>query len=323
MNHFGDLRDGRAVERHCIGSATISAEILTYGACWRGLWRIGDPGNWLSAHERIDQIEEDPGYRGFVVGRVAGRLPEACDFGELGPARLAAQTPGVILHGGAQGSARRIWQVLEASDRHILLMDRLDHLHMGFPGAVEITAEYRAVGDTLSITLNALALSDTVVNFAPHPYFLLGPNLGEHSLVMNADKVQPTNSLQLPDGPLTDIPADHDFRTSRAIRDVEIDHKFVGQEPFQAEVSHPSGRRVRITSDAVAAQVFIGRNLAAAPGQADQGLALEPQIGAPDANGVASNFVLLREGQSFVTSTKVELRSTSVSTSASPAVGPM
>ena len=147
------------------------------------------------------------GRDGITVGRYANRIADAkltLFFGEF---ELDANENGNTLHGGAEGFDKKEWTVTERDREHVGLELISEDGDQGFPGTLNVRAEYRIDGSALKITYNAVSDAPTVVNLTNHLYFNLnggGPS-GDHMLKINSDKVLEVDGQLIPTGRLLDV----------------------------------------------------------------------------------------------------------------------
>jgi aldose 1-epimerase len=78
------------------------------------------------------------------------------------------------LHGGAIGFGKRVWRVLDITERdapRVILGYHSPDGEEGYPGNVEATVELIVKPDALSIILSARTDAATPINLTYHPYF--------------------------------------------------------------------------------------------------------------------------------------------------------
>jgi aldose 1-epimerase len=147
MRSFGLLDDGRSVEAITLGDASgLQLEVLTYGAI---LHRLSYPVRGLRRDlilhfDRIEHYVRDRAYVGSLVGRFGNRIAGG-RFDLDGRTHQVTTNEGANhLHGGALGFGKRVWRVLDVSERH----DRRVLLELKSPDGEEGYPGRRAHGET-------------------------------------------------------------------------------------------------------------------------------------------------------------------------------
>ncbi|MDR1767444.1 MAG: galactose mutarotase [Propionibacteriaceae bacterium] len=305
-------------------NADFRVELSPFGATLHRLIMLHGPGNILVS--RPDPFQTVKGYLGASVGRYANRI-DAGAF-ELDGVRhqLDANEPPNTLHGGAGGFSERVWEVRAHTDTAAVMALTSDDGDQGFPGRLEVEAEFSLLDDGLQVVYRAQTDAPTVVNLTCHPYFNLRGGRGtvsEYVLRMPAGHYTPLRPDGIPTGVVADVTGTAmDFRSPRMIGTARseaiaqgiaqsggYDHNFVidGMGLRQhLEMLCPDGPRLRVFSDAPAVQLYDGAHFdgtligaADLPVPERGGIAIEPQ-NYPDAPNHA-NFPssVLRPGQSY------------------------
>jgi aldose 1-epimerase len=315
ISPFGTLQNGATVDCIRLERDGMVAHVLTYGAVLQSLMLAGQRSSVVLGFSDIASYESSTGYLGAIVGRCANRI---CD----GQFEISGQSYQVdqnslnqhTLHGGADGTDRQIWTILDHSADRVSLQVTLPDGHMGFPGNLQVTATYRILPQgVLDLQMSAQSDAVTICNLAPHHYFNLagGGTIYDHSFQINADHYLPVDDDLIPTGEVRAVQnTPFDFRTKRPIGDFYYDHNFCVTEPSGtlAEIcTLQAGRTsMRILSTERGLQVYSGSGLdeAMIGGYPQKfirgaGLALEPQNW-PDAINHA-NFPdpLLRPDQTY------------------------
>ena len=176
---FGTLEDGRRVEAIRLGAAEgLQVEVLTYGAILRRLsYPVrGVRRDLILNFDRLEHYERDRAYVGSLVGRFGNRIGGS-RFELDGKSHQVTANEGVNhLHGGALGFGKRVWRVLDVTERdapRVILGYRSPDGEEGYPGNVEATAELVEKPDSLAIILSARSDAATPINLTYHPYFNL------------------------------------------------------------------------------------------------------------------------------------------------------
>ena len=75
--HFGRMADGREISLYTIDNGTVSASFTDLGAVWVSMMvpdRNGELADVLLGYDDVRSYEENDGYLGAFVGRVANRI---------------------------------------------------------------------------------------------------------------------------------------------------------------------------------------------------------------------------------------------------------
>jgi aldose 1-epimerase len=227
---FDHLPDGRPVHRIALRDGRLSAQILTYGAIVQDLRLEGVPFPLVLGAERIAPYLGPLRYFGGMVGRYANRIG-AGRFALNGETiRLSRNQDGKhSLHGGACGSADRLWTIGARKPEIVDLTLTLADGEMGFPGTMEVCVTVSLAQDRLCFDITARSDRDTVCNFAHHGYFILDTSgsIAHHRLELVADSVLAIDADLIPTGEIVPVAkAGLDFRAARSLRDMALDHNF-------------------------------------------------------------------------------------------------
>jgi len=195
-------------------------------------------------------------YLGASVGRYANRIAngQLLHNGEI--IRLEINSPPHQLHGGPEGFDKRRWRILSQDEQHVLYgLDSPDG-DQGFPGALQVTAQYQLTEDnTLRIVYQATVDKPCPVNLTNHAYFNLDSEPGDirsHHLQIHADSYLPVDSTGVPPAGLRSVEGtSFDFRTAKSIaRDFlsdtcqqavkGYDHAFLLQA--KGDLNHPAAK---------------------------------------------------------------------------------
>jgi len=274
-----------------IGRGDLRARILFTGASLQDL-RLAPFANplVLSLPDAAYCGAQRSFYAGAVVGRVAGRIGQACAPFGAGQLALDTNEGAHHLHGGAHGFAHRDWHVSAHSAHSVTLTLRSPAGEGGYPGTMDVTAIYTVLPDAvLSLRLVARSDADTVLNLCHHPYFNLNgaPQIDGHTLECPAQTYLPADAAALPTGEVAAVAGtEFDFRTQRAIGSSAFDNSLClhtapcGPLAFAARLgAGPDAPVMEIWTTQPALHIYDGAGIGHAPRAA---LALEAQ-GWPDA----------------------------------------
>jgi aldose 1-epimerase len=258
--------------------AGLEATILDWGAT---LARLRAPDRSGRLGDVVLGFEDTRAYRGphpsvgGVVGRFANRIAGARFALDGHEYRLVANDGPHCLHGGATGFDRVFWEVVAASDAAVALRLASPDGDQGFPGALDVRAEYRLVGSTLSLGVRAETTAATVVSLASHAYWNLEDGGGcavlDHRVQIAAERYAPVGADGIPTGALEPVAGTPlDFRTPRALGERiaavvpsrgGYDHAFALDAPGGAAarlVAPRSGRALTVRTTLPSLQLYTG-----------------------------------------------------------------
>jgi aldose 1-epimerase len=304
MNRFfGYLPDGAPTHLFTLESRTgLRAEILDYGGILRSLSFPGRHGRTLLVlgFENIDAYVGDTAYVGVIAGRYANRIAGA-QFNLDGKRwELSANEGPNHLHGGRLGLGKRVWRILDCEDRPRLRLRLGYHSpdgEEGYPGNLDISAEYTLSEDELTVAFEATCDAATPVNLTYHPYFNLAGDpaapLDEQLLTVPADRFLAISDSFIPTGEIATVNnTPFDFRGGRTLATSAdencmqlvyaggYDHCLLlaSDARFSAELySELSGIRMQVSSDMPAIQVYGAHWLTTQHPTLGRGICLEPQ----------------------------------------------
>ncbi len=242
-------------------SAGLEAVVSTLGASViriRARDGVGEPRDLaLGFASAADQAAYERDYVGSTVGRVANRIRGARFSLDGALHRLSANDGENCLHGGSDGFSSQQWAVVKRSSTAVALELESPDGDMGFPGALQVAAEYTVRDTDLRVDYTATTTAPTVVNLANHVYWNLGgrgTSVAEHELRLAADRFVALDAEQLPTGETRDVGGTpFDFRAIRPIGDpLDVadeqirkgrgyDHSFV--------LSSTEGDRLRVAAE--------------------------------------------------------------------------
>ena len=306
---FGSTPDGRRTRRFTLRSDLLEVAVSDYGATLlavRAPDRDGRVGDVVLGHDHLDGYLHDNPYLGASVGRVANRIGGASFACDGVTYRLLANDGPNHLHGGGDRALSRVvWDVVDAAPDRLALAYVSPDGEEGYPGRLEVSAEYALDGDTLAITYRARTDAVTPVSLTNHAYFHLGGQPGgdvlDHEVQVFARAFTPTGPGQIPTGEIAEVTGTPlDLREPTRIGDglpalvdteaAGFDHNFVvdgtpGEVRPAAQVLDPaSGRTLAVQTDQPGVQFYSGNMLdGSAVGRGGvtygrhAGLCLEPQ----------------------------------------------
>mgnify|MGYP001088202680 CR=1 FL=1 len=224
--HFGTSKDGFEISEYILDNGLIEAHFLDYGCIIKNVFVAGKDGkrrDVVLGYDDLKSYEENDGYLGAFVGRVANRIKNAEFTLDGVKYRLFANDGKNCLHGGAAGFDMKVWEVLEAAPDMLKLGLVSPDGDEGFPAELKVRMTYRLTSDNrFEVEHVAQSDADTVVNLTHHSFFnLRGEGVGDvnsHVMQINADKYTPVDETLIPTGEIADVEGTpFDFREPHAI----------------------------------------------------------------------------------------------------------
>jgi aldose 1-epimerase len=317
---FGTLPDGTPIESVVLtGANGVSARIMTLGATLQALNapdRSGRIADVTLGYDDARSYVEHPNYWGQTIGRYANRIAGGRFTLDGKTYQLPLNDKTNSLHGGPGGLDKRVWQIVDVSDKggvaKVALRTVSPAGDQGYPGNLTVTTTY-TLDDRGSLTIDMDASTDapTVVNLTNHALFNLagegapGGALG-HRMTVAAHRYTPVDAALIPTGELRDVTGTpFDFTKGRIIDDVVrdgrdpqivigrgVDHNFVldagktADPKLAVRLEDPrSGRVLEVLTDQPGIQIytgnfldgtFVGKNKHVY--RMGDGIALEPQV---------------------------------------------
>lgn len=324
---FGYTADGREVNEYTLDNGTIEARFLDYGCIIKNVFACGRDGkrrDVVLGYDCISAYEENGGYLGAFVGRVANRIKNA-EFSLNGKKyKLFANDGKNCLHGGKIGFDKKVFDAEFVGDE-LVFSTYSPNGDEGFPGGLAVNVVYSLKGGALDIRYEAVCDADTPVNFTNHSYFNLSDEdtVCDHMLAVNADFITPVNDALIPTGELAcveDTP--FDFRKGQKVgtyvdyphKQLKIaggyDHNFVLKnyamyEKVATLFSEDSGIAMDVFTDNMGMQVYSGNFLNGVVGKGGKvyngraAICLETQ-GFPNAvNQISFPSIILKAGETY------------------------
>lgn len=311
IRQFGQTAAGAPVAAVTIAAGGLSACILTLGSVLQDVRLQGRARGLTLGFDSVAGYETAKGYHGAIVGPLANRLAGAsADIAGRRYEFAANEPSGALLHSGAPGVHRRLWQVADHGPAHLRLVLDLADGEDGFPGNRRLTAEWRvAEGPVLALRLQAVSDADTLMNLANHSYWNLdgAADTAGHRLRIAADRVTEVDAALLPTGRLLPVAGTAlDFRAGQRLGPgaPPLDHNFClsdGAEPLREvawlQADGPEGGlRLALATDAPGLQVYDHRHTEPGGPGPHAGIALEPQAWPDAPHHPGFPPVLLRAG---------------------------
>lgn len=209
---FGVTTNGETVYQIYLHSGSLSCEVITYGAVLRTLVvpdRDSKPVDIVLGYDTLEQYLSDDVYLGATVGRVANRIAK-------GSFTLNGQTYSLPInngnnhhHGGPNGFAHRVWNIEKATEDSVTLSLISPDGDQGYPGTINVTAEYTLRDNSLIIRHTAVSDKETLCSLTNHSYFnLSGHNSGsamDQNILLFAHEYTPSDPEGIPLGILSSV----------------------------------------------------------------------------------------------------------------------
>lgn len=286
---FATLSDGRAVREVTIANDRLTVRFLTLGARINGLTFDGIDG--LTPEFDLSEAEARP-FCGAIVGPAMNRLADARAVLDGKTLNFPANEGANLLHSGAFGLHRMVWDIAEADETSVTF--RVDLPADAFPGQRQVSVTYRLDDADLVLEITATTDAPTLINIGFHPFWTLsGRGRDGHSLQIHADQFLPMDAGNIPTGEIADVAETAlDYRLARAPSH-EVDHCFVLPQTaeLQSCITLESERlRLDVLTDAPAVHVFTGMDI---------GIAIEPEIHPDAPNHPHFPSIRLSESETF------------------------
>jgi aldose 1-epimerase len=284
---FGELEDGRTVDRFVVSEGPLEVGLLTWGATVHSVVVPDRNGRLADTVLGFDDLAGYLGphpYFGATIGRYANRIAAGL-FQLAGAAYQVPVNDGPnALHGGSRGFDRALWSARPVDSGVEMTLVSGDG-DMGFPGRLEVSVTYTVRGSQLRIDYAARTDRPTVVNLTNHAYFNLAGagagSVGSHELRIAASRFLPVDATAIPTGEFAPVEATPmDFRLDKPIgRDLRdgtqqimfglgYDHTWVldreaGDPPSMAARvrESSSGRVLEVWTDQPGVQFYSGNRL--------------------------------------------------------------
>lgn len=256
---FGRLSTGEPVLAYTIRNARIEVTILDYGGIIHAIKAPDRAGKVANVVRTLETLSDYEGNATFskIVGRFAGRIGGGGFTLDSKRYDLVSRPDGVSVHGGPGGFGSRLW-ASSAAECGVDLSLRSRDGENGFPGNLQVKAEFRIVDVDLRIEYRATTDKPTVVNLTHHAFFNLSnaPDVYGHMLQINADQWLPTDGKRVPAGEIAPVTGGLDLRKGRGVGPVAtsneaaikanngLDHTFVLNDRHAATLSDAASGRV-------------------------------------------------------------------------------
>lgn len=293
-NEFGATKNGEKASCYVLkNSKGMEAVVSDFGASLLKLYvpdKDGKTQDVVLGYETLEDYENGGDSLGATVGRVANRIGMA-EFELSGKKyELTKNDNGKnTLHGGIDFYNKRMWDVKEEDDTHVVFALVSPDGDQGFPGEVKIEVSYTITEENeLKIHYHAIPDQDTLLNMTNHSYF----NLSGHAsgtawnakVWIDADAFTETDAELIPTGTVVPVEGTPmDFRKEKVV-EKEIgadytplklaggyDHNWVlngkGFRKAASAESEETGIKMEVYTDLPGIQFYSGNFLAGSKGK--------------------------------------------------------
>ena len=335
---FGEMPDGRRISLYTITNKNgSSAAVTDLGAVWVRMIVPDAAGKYadvlLGYRDAKGYLENGPHF-GSIVGRIANRTGRSRFFLKGREYQLSANDGRNNLHSGPDYYDRRLWEVKETGDDHVVFSLHSPDGDQGYPGNASIRVTYTLTDENeVKIHYEGTCDQDTIFNMTNHAYFNLaghesGPALSQ-MVYIDSDAITAVDKVLIPTGEIRKVMGTPmDFSDFKPIgRDIEVDYdqlKLGGGYDHNwilnhesgvfslaaAAIDEESGRKMEVYTDLPGVQFYTGNFLdGQVPGKGGvkyarrQGYCFETQYypNAVNMPGFASPIV--KKGEKYNTTT--------------------
>jgi aldose 1-epimerase len=206
---FGVTEAGAPVDVHSlVNDAGTRVRILNLGCIIASLETPDRDGRLANVVLGLDSVSgylhRSPHF-GAIAGRYANRIANGRFSIDGVEHHLQVNAGAHILHGGARGFDKAVWQASSPDGATLVLRHVSPDGDQGFPGTLAVEVRYRLGAENdLRIDYSATTDRPTVVNLTNHSYFnLSGEGAGDaldHIVTIESDSFTPTDATQIPTG---------------------------------------------------------------------------------------------------------------------------
>ncbi len=177
MELFGTLPTGEDIYKFTLSSGDSTASVISYGATLSSFRPFGR--EIVGGFDTLPDYLANKAYHGATVGRVCNRIVGA-EFELDGVTYKLSKNNGEnCLHGGADGFHNKAWSVISYGENFVKLGYRAMDGQSGFPGNIDVVAEYTLLDSSIVIEYRAIPDKKTPIMMTNHTYFNLGGFAGD------------------------------------------------------------------------------------------------------------------------------------------------
>ncbi len=219
---FGVTADGQAVTEYILDNGDVRAHVLDYGCVIKNLFvkdKNGDFRDVVLGYDDLSSYENNGGYLGAFVGRVANRVAGGKFSLDNKSYSLYLNDGKNSLHGGKIGFDKKIFSSRVDGERLRFTYLSADG-EEGYPGNLKVEVCYYLDKKGINLCYKAESDAATPVSFTNHSYFNLSREntILNHILTINSDNVTPVDKDLIPTGERLFVEGTpFDFRNGRKI----------------------------------------------------------------------------------------------------------
>ncbi len=207
----------------------LEMAVTNYGAAILSLITPDKNGNFaniIQGHDSLQHLKDSPvDVLSTTIGRYGNRIAKGHFTLDGKEYNLAINNGPNSLHGGPTGFHKRIWDVLEFNNNHILFHYFSTDGEENFPGNMNIWMSYTLTDENeLRIDYKATTDKKTIINLTNHAFFSLSginsptPDVYNNIVTINADYYLPTDAMSIPTGEIVSVKGTPmDFRIPHSI----------------------------------------------------------------------------------------------------------
>ena len=208
--NFEKTVDGKKVSLYILRNASgAEVTVTNFGGKIASILVPDNKGNWvdvvLGKSNIDDYMNDQEPYFGAICGRTGNRIANGKFTLDGVDYQLAINNGPSNLHGGVKAFNSVVWTAKQIDKQTLELFYLSKDGEEGFPGNLSVTIIYKLTDDnTVDIEYKATTDKATIINLTNHSYFNLSgegdPNIGDHTLQINAKTYLPTSDIAIPFG---------------------------------------------------------------------------------------------------------------------------
>lgn len=289
-------RDFYGIDEYVLSTPALSVTVMTLGATVKS---IVFKGRELTLNYKTpEEYMSTTCYPGALVGRYANRIKAGKININGKEYQLDTNNGANHLHGGFNGSDKKIWTVKETAENSVYMEYFSPDGESGYPADLTMGVRYTVENNRFRIDFYGESDGDTVYAPTTHTYFNLAgtPTVHGTVLTINADTYVPVDEELIPTGEILPAQGIFDFKTGRALKE-NYDHCFIlnGSDAFKAKAGNIE---MSFTTDFPAVQLYTGEFLKDGFTE-NSGFAAEPEYCPDSPNRPQFLSPLLKAGEKF------------------------
>ncbi len=269
--------DPSGMDIYQLSNDKLQVVVSNYGGTILNLYapdRHGEFADVVLGYDKLTSYQQEDGYLGALVGRVANRIKQGTFTLNGKTYHLAVNNGPNHLHGGLKGFSYQFFEATIVDETTLRLHYVSEDGEEGYPGRLDLVADYILKDHQLILHYRATTTEDTLVNITNHSYFNLSghqESIHSHWLMVKADQFACVDGDGLPTGKIRDVTGSvFDLREARLLGQVlnqsdeqleiahGLDHPFIlSAKENQVVLYHPeSGRQLTVSTSLPTAQIY-------------------------------------------------------------------